>query len=171
MRYRIYQYNIRIFAFYRKQGYSRVYSIPEGRSAVLPGIPYSILALFLGFWTIPHLLAIVHVYRGWKVSAKSIAINIQGGIDWKVEGEELQHNERSNSVYRNLLNKTKERISRNDLDVILELQDESLAKGNEKYSAENSDFLNERLSKIDIRRLERTEMADVFDAIKLVIER
>jgi hypothetical protein len=49
-----------------------IYFIPAGKSSVTPGIPWSILTFFMGWWGIPW---------GFIYTPKAIAKNLSGGID------------------------------------------------------------------------------------------
>lgn len=66
-----YQYVISLLVVTFRRS-SKVFYIPPGESAVAPGIPYSLLSFFLGWWGFP-----------WGVMRTPLAIgrNLSGGID------------------------------------------------------------------------------------------
>lgn len=84
---------------YRLYSNSKVYEIYEGKSKVLPGIPYSILTILLGWWG----FNLTKPFRGWRNSLEALHINFTGGEDITKLVSESDYDSRINFIYNNIL--------------------------------------------------------------------
>lgn len=71
IKYRTYKVAINIM-YYRYEQNSKIYEIKEGKNAILPGLKYSLLTLFFGFWG---------GIKGFVTATNALSINFRGGED------------------------------------------------------------------------------------------
>ncbi len=151
---------------YRVYSNSKVYEIHSGKNLILPGVPYSILTILFGWWG----FSITKPFRGLRNSLEALHINFSGGEDITKLVTENDYDERTNTIYNNILAKTKETVTRNDIEIITEIQDEFVETKGKTYSEENLNYIILNLSKLDIHRITREHLRDIFDAVKFYYE-
>ncbi|MDE5424314.1 hypothetical protein L3073_19050 [Ancylomarina sp. DW003] len=160
--YRYYKISISIGPFYSCND-TRVYKIPRLIMPYVIGILYSILTLFLGFWG----LGILYRFRGLRNSIEAIHVNLTGGEDITQKVDDHDYDERTNFIYKNILRETSEKIMKKEIEIILEIQDYYLETQLPLYSDENLNFIIINLGKLDIHRIQREELKDIFDGIEI----
>lgn len=96
-----------------------------------------------------------------------LRINFRGGIDVTKHVLGYDPDERLNYVWNNLLNDTTKKLTKLEVEIILEIQDEFFQKGEELYTRENADFIIKNLKKVDILNVNKTVLDDLFDALML----
>ena len=154
--YRYFKINISI-PFYGIPINTKIFTIKNRITLILLGIWYSLVFLLLGC------LAGLH---GIKKTFEAIHINMTGGIDCTTEVNEGNYDEKTNYIWRNLLQKTKDKISKEEAEALIALQSEFEKSDKEIYSRENIDFLIINLSGIGMHKVMRDDIGDFFDAIK-----
>lgn len=160
--YRYYKIAIN-FGPVRYQNNSKVYEIPEGKSTVLPGLPFTILTFLLGWWGF-------RVFRSARDVADAVQTNMAGGVDMRRELEKREYDEDVMYVWRNLLRGTQENISIDQLELILILQEEYTAEHPENlFGEENVESLLAKMDHLPSEQLigiRITEIEDVLDTLK-----
>ena len=151
--------------------YSRIYEIPEGSSLIIPGLKYSLITMFLGWWGFsPPRFKGTYGFgpsESFRKALKAIHTNFSGGEDVSKMVSENAFDDRTNFVWNNLLRKTCEVIGKEEVDIVLEIQDAYNKLNTDTYSVENIDFILENLDEVNINNITNTEIEDVFDALKL----
>ncbi|MBS2213661.1 hypothetical protein KEM09_19790 [Carboxylicivirga mesophila] len=158
--YRYYKISISIGPFYFCKD-TRVYKLPRLIMPYVVGILYSILTLLLGFWG----LGLIHRFRGLRNSLEAIHVNLTGGEDITQKVDDHAYDERTNFIYKNILRETCEKISKKEVEIILEIQDDYLETQSTPYTDENLNYMILNLGKLDIHRIQREELKDIFDGI------
>ena len=159
---RYYKVSVNIGPF-RIYNNSKVYEIHKGKSTIIPGIQYSILTLLVGWWG----FGILKPFRGLRNSLEALHINFTGGKDITKLVNENEYDEKTNFIYNNLPPKTKEKLNHEEIEIIIEIQDEYLNSGNDKYLDENMIFIILNLAKLDIHRISRENIRDIFDTVRI----
>jgi hypothetical protein len=142
---------------------SRVFDIPDGRSTILPGLKYSLVTLILGWWS----FSIRNPFGAIKNSVEALHINFSGGEDISKLISEDEYDEKTNYIWNNLLRTTIERLTKSELEMIIEIHDEYLSQGNIPYSDANMNFIAVNIDKLDIKNVSKTEIRDIFDALRM----
>ena len=154
-RIRVYKYNIHLF-LYKYCADSQPYKIKAGRSAILPGLKYSLLTLFLGFWGI----------FGGRKSIECIGINFSGGLDYTKEITELDYDKQTIYIYNNLPRNTLAKIKIEDVEILVELQNEYLSIDDKTDTLENKDYIRTRLKKIGVTNIDSKDLDSFFAAFE-----
>lgn len=141
---------------------SKVYEIREGKSTILPGLFYSLVTILLGWWGFRFRKPL----ESFKNSFEALYINFNGGEDISELVTDYDYSSKTNYVRRNLLRKTSEKLTVDEIDMILEIQEEYTESQKQPYTGENVDFILMQLVKIDIHRINREDILDIFDALK-----
>ena len=151
--------NIGPFCYYQN---SKVYEIPHGQSTILPGLLYSFVTIVFGWWGF-RLRRPLETYRN---SLEALHINFSGGEDISALVTELDHNEKTKYVWKNILRKTSEKLRIDEIGMIIEIHEEFTYLSKELYDDENIDYIILNLSKVDIDRVGKEDILDIFDALK-----
>ena len=154
-RYRYFKINISL-PFYGIPINTKVFAIENNLTLVLLGMWYSLICLLLGCLTGLH---------GIKRTFLAIHTNMTGGVDCTTEVDEGNYDKKTNYIWNNLLQKNKDKISKEETEALIALQDEFEKSDKEIYSRENIDFLIINLSGIGMHKVKRDEIGDFFDAI------
>jgi len=157
IKYRVFKISIG-FIFYNLYFDTKAFKIENRSIQIVLAIWYTLISLLFGWWG---------GFKSWRNTIKAIHINLSGGSDCSKEMNELMYDEKTNYVWNNLLRKTKEKISKTELEMIIDIQDIYEESKKEKYSEENIDFIIINLGLIDIHRINRSELSDIIDALKL----
>ncbi|WP_430816572.1 hypothetical protein [Carboxylicivirga sp. RSCT41] len=160
--YRYYKISISIGPFYSCKD-TRVYKLPKLIIPYVIGLLYTILILFLGFWG----FGIIYRFRGFRNSLEAIHVNLTGGEDITKKVDDHDYDERTNFIYKNIMRKTCEKVSKKEVEIILEIQDYYLETQFSLYSDENLNFIILNLGKLDIHRIQKEELKDIFDGIEI----
>lgn len=142
---------------------SKVYEIKVGNSTIIPGLPYSILSILFGWWG----FNLFKPLRGIKNTLEALHVNFSGGEDITKLVVENEFDDKTNFIFNNLQRKTTEKINREDIEIIIEIQEEFLISNDDKYSDANSNFIIQNLSKLDIKLISREEIQDIFNAMRI----
>ena len=151
--------NLGPFCYYQN---SKVYEIPHGQSTILPGLFYSFVTILLGWWGF-RLRRPLETYRN---SLEALHVNFSGGEDISELVTELDYNEKTNYIWKNILRKTSEKLRIDEIEMIIEIHEEFTELSNELYTDENIDYIILNLSKVDIHRIDKEGILDIFDALK-----
>lgn len=142
---------------------SRVYEIPVSRSTILPGLKYSLITILLGWWG----FSLFKPFKRISNSLEALHVNFTGGEDISSLVSDLDYDEKTNYVWNNLLRKTTEKLRKDEVEIIGEIQEDYIDLKNEQFTEENIDYILINLSKIDIHRIRRDEIRDIFEAMKM----
>ena len=155
--------NLGPFRLYKN---SRVYKISDGANTILPGIKYSLITLFFGWWGFSGFRA-CRFLKSIRNSIEALHINFTGGEDISKLVGELNFDERTNFVWNNLLRNTTERIQKEEVEIIIDIQDEYVKLNKKQCTNENVNFVKLNLRRLDIHQINREDLEDVFDALKM----
>ena len=156
LRYRYFKININI-PFYGIPINTRVFTIENNATLLLLGIWYSLVCLLLGCFTGLH---------GIKRTFLAIHTNMTGGVDCTTEMNDSDYDENTNYIWNNLLQKTKNKISKEETEGLIALQNEFEKSDKKIYSRENIDFLIINLSSIGMHKIKSDEIGDFFEAMQ-----
>lgn len=160
IKYRIFRVSIGffLFSFYSN---TRVHTIKNNFVLVLLSIWYTLISMILGWWA---------GFRAIKHTLEAIHVNIRGGIDFTKEMEETEYDDKTIYIWNNLLRKTADTVKKNELEIILEIQEIYESMGKEVFTEINIDFIYSNLSRIKIYHISRDDIKDIFDAIRLYMK-
>lgn len=163
IKYRVYQisFTILLFTYSSETG---VFKIRNKLVHFLLSFWYTLITFILGFIGI--LFPFPYPFYRIGKTIDALSINIGGGLEIDKEMNELNYDEKTNYIWNNLLRTTTDKITKDELEIILEIQD-SFEDFTSKYSGENVYYIIINLGKIDIHRIRQKEIMDIFDAIKL----
>lgn len=156
IKYRTYKVAINIM-YYRYEQNSKIYEIKEGKNTILPGLKYSLLTLFFGFWG---------GIKGFVTATNALSINFRGGEDLTKSITNDNYEDRTLWIYNNLLRSTSEKLTIDKLDSILDLQYEYEGNASQMYDDFNKDFIINYLNKIGVHNINKSDIQDIFDTIK-----
>ncbi|MCF8298798.1 MAG: hypothetical protein K9J13_14715 [Saprospiraceae bacterium] len=152
-----------IFKIFTAREESKVFKIQNNLVHIILVLWYSFLALTLGW-----IGGSSHIIFGTiKNVLETLHINMAGGIDYSKTQNETEYDYETNYVWNNLLSKTRNKINKYEVETILLIQDEFKKMNREFYTNDNIDFIIYNLGKIDIHRIRKDEILDIFDALKL----
>lgn len=143
-KYRTYKISINIF-FFSIYNNSKVYEISNGRSAILPGIKYSVLTILFGWWGFGFPW---NKFKEIKNSITALHINFDGGEDYTKKISEMDYDEKTVWVFNNLRREVFEKVNIQIIDVMIELQTEFVKLESNVFLEKNIMFMNENLKKI-----------------------
>lgn len=146
-KYRTYRVSVNFF-FYSYYGSSKVYTIPEGKSTILPGLPYSFLTFLLGWWGFDHLPW--RWFKKTKYSLSVLHINFTGGDDYTKSFTEMDYDAKTVWIYNNLDRATSLQTNLNAVAILVELQEEYARTTPDLYTTANCDYLRSQFAKINI---------------------
>ncbi len=161
IKYRFFKVSVNFF-FYRNYSDTKVFAIKNNAVLVLLATWYSVISLLFGWWG----SSIRCPLRSIKNTMEALHLNLTGGIDYTKEMDETNYDDKINYVWNNLLRATTEKIDKNEVEIIIEIQEEFELNVKEKYSEENIDFIILNLARIDIHRVTRVQIKDIFDALQ-----
>ncbi len=154
--------NILIFSYYSD---SKVYEIKNNFTLVRLSVWHTLIALFLGWWGTG--IFLLRPNDSLTNTAKAIHINLSGGEDYKQEMESTNYDDKTNYIWNNLLRETSVEISRNIIELLIEIQDGYEKSNCVLYTEDNISYINATLSKIEADAIPLDSLNDVFDAMKL----
>ncbi|RZJ99778.1 MAG: hypothetical protein EOO46_21970, partial [Flavobacterium sp.] len=108
--YKVYKISIHVL-FFSYVANSRIYKIEPGRSAILPGLKYSLATLFLGWWD----FSLFRKFGSIKSSLIALHVNFSGGEDYTRVGYESGYDEKTRWIFNNL---SREVSSKADIELI-----------------------------------------------------
>ena len=153
--------NIGNYNYYRT---TNTFRLPKVFIPHFLGYSISIITILLGFGG-------YRIFRNQKRgilnSIEALSINFSGGMDCTNEVLDENYDDKTNYVWTNLLRKTIEKINKDEVEIINEIQEEFEKTNSIKYSEENINFIIKNLGKIDIHRIRKEEIFDIFDAMQL----
>ncbi len=145
---------------------TRVYDVDQHKSTIVPGLKYSLITILFGWWGFCGLRS-MFFFKSIRNSIEALHINFTGGEDISKIVDEYDFDEYTNYIWNNLLRRTKERLKKEDVEIILEIQNEFVKLSDNQFSYENIDYTISNLSRVNIYRASREDLYDIFDAIKL----
>jgi hypothetical protein len=158
-KYRVFKVSINIVFFYQSFN-SKIYEKKGRFSLVYPIFLYSLTTIALGFWG-KHALS----------SLEALHTNFTGGEDFTHEINELHHDPLTNQVWNNLSRATSEKINRNTVEVLLDLQEKYMDNNKDLYSDNNVFFLLNELKRKGYRDITKIDMLDFFDSLNIVFSK
>jgi len=153
VQYRIYKVSVHVF-FYSYVGNSKIYTIPPGKSTIFPGLKYSLLTFLFGWWV----FSVFDWYKKIRMSMIALHVNFDGGEDYTKLISEAGYDSKTTWIYNNLSREIASKLSIENLDVIVELQEHC----NDKNLPENITFLNHNLEKIALNHLFNTDLEQII---------
>ena len=160
MRHRYYKYSINLGPF-RINNNSKIYDIPEGRSAILPGLIYSFTTILLGWWSFNLRRPVEH----FRNSLEALHINFSGGEDVTNLISDEDFEGVTNYVWNNLHKETKDKITKIEIEKVLELNEEYIERNDQ--SIDDAEFIKLGLSRFRIHHLKNEDIDDVLNALNL----
>ncbi|OXA80996.1 hypothetical protein SAMN05444397_101705 [Flavobacterium aquidurense] len=157
VQYRIYKFSIQIF-FFSYVGSSKVYKIEPGKSTILPGLKYSFVTLLLGWWV----FSVFHWLNRIKNSLTALHINFHGGEDETKRISEWDCEPKTIWIYNNLSREITSKLTIENLDVIVELQEKCV----DKSFIVNISFLNNNLKAIGVVHLFNNDLEEIIETYK-----
>lgn len=161
MKNRYYKVSINIGPFHYYQN-SRVYEIADGRSTIVPGLFYSFVTIMLGWWSI----SLSRPLGSFRDSLEALHINFSGGEDISNLLSDFNYDEKTNYVWKNLLRNTIEKLSKDEVEIIIEIQEEFENENKVSNADENLTFIFKNLEKVGLRHIHKDEILDVLEAVK-----
>lgn len=143
---------------------SKTYKFRNGISPIIVGFLYCVINLFTGFWDF---FGIFRRFQGLRNTLTAMYTNISGGYDVTKSNIESDYDEYTVYIYNNLERKVFDKVSLEDIEIIIDIQNQYLIEGRSKYSEENLIFILENLKKIDIDRLDSEDIQMVFNSMKI----
>lgn len=161
IKYRTYKTSINIFIFSYYNN-SKVYEIPEGKSAILPGIKYSILTILFGWWSFG-----LHwkTFQKIKNSIVALHVNFDGGEDYTKVFSEMDYEEKTVWVFNNLKREIFDKTNIETIDIIVDLQSEYIKSQPIKSLEKNIMFMNENLKKLNIINIRNSDFEEIINKI------
>ena len=160
-KYRSYIININ-FLIFRVHTETRVFKINNKGVHFILSFWYSLITVALGL--LPSIFSFPFIKAGKTLEA--LRTNIGGGLEFDREMDELNYDEKTNYAWKNLLRTTTDKITKEELELIIDIQEE-FKETDKLYSQENVNFVILNLGKIDIHRIKTAEITDIFDALKM----
>ena len=159
VRYKIFRVSIG-FLFFRFYSNTKVYTIKNNFVLVVLSIWYTLISMVFGWWG---------GFKSIRYTLEAIHVNLSGGIDYTAEMNETEYDDKTNYIWNNLLRETIARVKKDEVEVIIEIQEEFEQLGKEIFTEENIDYIYSNLSRIKIYNVTRDDIKDVFDANKLYL--
>ena len=154
--------NFGLFYYYYN---SKTFRLRKGILPYLLGFLYALLNLFTGlFWGF---LGILRKFQGLRNTFKAISINLNGGEDITKLDTESNFDKYTVYIYNNLDRASSNDMSLSDVEIILEIQELYSETNTELFTAANTDFILENLSKVNITQLNETHVQSVFHAMEI----
>ena len=145
---------------------TRIFTLKSDILLVILSVWYSLICLLFGWWG----FSIRNPFGDIISTLESIHINITGGINSDKIIDESHYDEETNFVWNNLLRSTIDKVNKNEINLILEIQEEYHIQGLIPYTQENINFISSQLASADIHRIRKNELLDILDAIKMYYE-
>ncbi len=159
IKYKIFRVSIG-FLFFRFYSNTGVYTVKNNFVLVSLPIWYTLISMVFGWWG---------GFKSIKYTLEAIHVNLSGGIDYTEEMNETEYDDKTNYIWNNLLRKTIEKVKKDDVEIIIEIQEEFEQLGKEMFTEENVDYIYSNLSRIKIYNVTRDDIKDVFDANQLYL--
>ncbi len=151
--------NFGLFYYYYN---SKTFRLRKGITPYLLGFLYALLNLFTGFWGF---LGILRKFQGLRNTFKAIYINLSGGEDITKLDTESHFDKYTVYIYNNLDRASSNEMSLSDVEIILEIQELYSEMSTELFTAANTHFILDNLSKVNMGQLNENHIASVFHAI------
>ncbi|MBA3986998.1 MAG: hypothetical protein H0X63_10595 [Flavobacteriales bacterium] len=161
LRYRYFKVCVNFFIF-RFYGNTGIISIRSNFSLFLWATWYSLITLLFGWWG----GTLLKPFLGIRNSLEALHINLSGGIDFTHEMNEMDCDEKINHIWNNLLRTTLEILNKDEIEIIIELQETYEEEALKLYDDENISFIKDKLEQIDINHITDNEILDFFDALE-----
>lgn len=161
IKYRAFKVSINFF-YFRIYSDTRVFAVKNNLVLVFLAIWYSLVSLLFGWWG----GSIAHPFLSIRNTLEAIHINLSGGIDYTKEMDETEYDDKTNFIWNNLLRQTIDNIAKKEVEIIIEIQEEFEQSNKKKYTDENIEFITLNLGRIDIYKVTRDQIKDIFDAMQ-----
>ncbi|MAE83393.1 MAG: hypothetical protein CMB80_11695 [Flammeovirgaceae bacterium] len=140
---------------------SKVYKIEDGKSTIIPGIKYSLVCILFGWWGF-------RFYRAITDTLEALDTNFSGGEDVTQLISSQDYDEDTNYVWNNLLRQTTRNITKDELEIVLAIQNEYLENHPTNiYTTANTSFILFALKKLNIEHFTNEVIEDIYDALKM----
>ncbi|MCD4795449.1 MAG: hypothetical protein K8R54_19620 [Bacteroidales bacterium] len=165
IKYRAFKIHVNIL-FFRINNDSKIFAIKSTIILILLSIGYSLISALFGWWG----GSLAHPFRNVKNTLEAIHINLSGGVDYSDKMNNLEYDDKTNYVWNNLLRETLDKINKENVEIILKIQEEYEQLNKEIFTEDNIDYLISEFNKVEIQKIRKEEMKDVikdiFNAIK-----
>lgn len=104
--------------------------------------------------------------ESFRNSLEALHVNFSGGEDISNLVSDFDYNDKTNYVWRNILRKTSEKLSKGEVEIIIEIHEEYIDLHEKLYTEENISHIILNLSKVDIHGIDREDIRDILDALK-----
>lgn len=159
IKYKIFRVSVS-FLFFQFYSNSKVHTIKNNFVLISLSIWYTIISLLFGWWG---------GFRSIKYTLEAIHVNLSGGIDFTEDMNETEYDDKTNYIWNNLLRKTIEKVKKDDVEIIIEIQEDFEQLNKDLFTNENIDYIYSNLSRIKIYHVTRDDIKDVFHANKLYL--
>lgn len=138
---------------------SKVYKVRNYGDLIIPVLLYTIANLLVGFW-------------GKRVfeTFKAMGVNFSGGEDYSKHIKELDYDATTNFIWNNLTRVTSEKIDRDVVVVLIELQEKYMEANDDVFSETNMYSLKSLMSHKGYGYLNDSHISDFFDAMRILGE-
>jgi hypothetical protein len=116
----------------------------------------------LGWWSI----SLRRSFGSFRDSLEALHINFSGGEDISNLLNDFDYDEKTNYVWKNILRKTIEKLSKDEVEIIIEIQEEFENENKVSNVDGNLTFICKNLEKVGLRHICKDEILDVLDAVK-----
>jgi len=161
IKYRFFKISINFF-FINMYTNTKVFVIKNNTSLVLLSIWHTLISLFLGWWG----TSFTKPFRSIRNTIEALHINLTGGIDFTNEMDDTNYDDKTNHTWNNLLRLTTDRITKDEVEIIIDVQELYENSFSKKYTDKNIDFIISNLEKVNIYNANKDDIRDVFDAIQ-----
>ncbi|MES2575279.1 MAG: hypothetical protein V4572_10075 [Bacteroidota bacterium] len=152
-RYRVYKISMHFFIFSYVNN-SKIYTIEKGKSSIIPGIKYSLLTFFFGWWNFSYF----YWHKAIKTSMTALHVNFSGGEDCTKDFNRLNYNPKTKWIYDNLPRQIADKLTIDDVDIIIEIHESN----NYNTVEENVAWLNNDLKKINLNQLRNDDLINII---------
>jgi hypothetical protein len=123
---------------------------------------YSFVTILLGWWG----FRLRNPLESFRNSLEALHVNFSGGEDISNIVSDFDYDDKTNYVWKNILRKTSDKLSKDEVEIIIEIHEEYIDLHEELYTEENIAYIILNLSKVDIHGIDREDIRDIFDALK-----
>lgn len=143
---------------------SRTFRLRKGIIPYIIGLFYSILNLFTGFWGF---FGFLKKFQGLRNTFNAMYINFTGGEDITKQDLESNFDSYAVYIYNNMERESQKDMSLTDVDIILEIQELYSENYSDYFTADNTSYILENLSKINIDKYDVKNIESVYKAITI----
>ncbi len=121
---------------------------------------YSLTSLILGWWGNPF-ITIPNTF-------KAITTNIEGGLDITQSVENDTYDDLTNYVWDNLYRETTQKITKDQLEIILEIHSTYASENSLLFDDKHIQFIASETRSIEMNHITKHVIDDIFSALQLI---